>query len=349
MTSTRHRLTLTGLLLAVVITPPNAAAQAAARVSVPTLATVQAMVRSDSASEVAWGAFFAAQFQMKDAIPAIVDRLQALPEADRNGREHLVAGMLDALIQLRARVPAAVLLPYYDEWPIHTLALLASASEGRDAALVGVLRTATGYRWYGAANLLLATRPPGFAAALLRALTLTLAVTVSDSGNDGGVPGGIGAGQGHGDGGGQLPAGFPPYAHYSFGRADGAILLAFGPTPVFYTRVVHNAFQFPLSGSDIGGPYDRDRLEYLNELQRLDRVTLYPVEGAAIRWTDERRFRADLEAAKAKLAERYGRLLAGLMKSRLLTEAEAQSLPARIAVQLFDLRATKSPPLPSAE
>jgi hypothetical protein len=349
MISTRYRLTLIGLLLAVVITPPNTAAQGAAGVSVPTLATVQAMLRSGSASEVAWGAFLAAQFQLKEAIPAIAGRLQAPPEADRNGREHLVAGMLDSLIQLRARLPAAVLLPYYDEWPIHTLVLLGSASEGRDAALIGVLRTATGYRWYGAANLLLATRPPGFAAVLLRGLTLTLAVTVSESGNDGGVPGGIGAGQGHGDGGGQLPTGFPPYASYSFGRANGSILLAFGPTPVFYTRVVHNAFQFPLSGSDIGGPYDRDRLEYLNDLQRLDRVTLYPIEGAAIRWTDERRFRSDLGDAKARLAERYGRLLAGLMKSRLLTEAEAQSLPARIVVQLFDQRATKSPPLPSVD
>jgi hypothetical protein len=347
--ASRRPLTLIALALAVVIVPRSTAAQSLAGASVPTLETVQAMLRSATASEVAWGAFFAAQFQMKDAIPAIVERLQALPDADPNARRHVIAGLLDALMQLRARVPAAVLLPYYDEWPIHTLALLGSAGEGRDAALVGVLRTAHGYQWYGAANLLLANKPPGFAAELLRGLTLTLTVTVSDSVKDGGVLSGVVGGVGGGDGQGQLPAGFPPYAHYSFGRASGAILLAFGPRPVFYTRAVYSAFQFWLSGSGIGGPYDRDRLEYLEEIQGLDRVTLYPAAGAGIRWTDETTFRSDVENAKAPLRERYGRLIAALLKRGLLTEGEAQALPARIVVNVSDQRAKPSPPLPSVD
>jgi hypothetical protein len=342
-------LILAGPLIVGAIVPGKAAAQSAAPVVVPTQATVQAMLRSDTASEVAWGAFLAAQFQIKEAIPAIVDRLRALPEADRNGRAHVTAGLLDSLIQLGARVPAVALLAHYDQWPIHTLVLLGSAIDGRDAALVGVLRTADGERWYGAANLLLATNPPGFAAALLRGLTLRLAVTVSDSGNEGGVPGGVAGGGGVGDGIGQMPAGFPPYAHYSFGRATGAILLAWGPTPVFYTRVVHNAFQFPLSASGIGGPNDRDRLQYLDELQGTERVTLYATEGASVRWTDERTFRSEVEDAKARLTGRYGRLIATLVKTGRLTDGEAQALPARIVVQVIDRRARASTSLPSVD
>ena len=313
----------------------------------PTLESVQTRLRSDTPSELGWGAFLAAQFQYKDAVPLIVERLHSLPRLDGSQRHYLVATMLDALIQLDARIPAETILPFYSDWTIHALVLLGSASQDRDAALLSVLRGASGEGWAAAANLLLQTKPDGFAKALLTDLRLAVSATVSDSGTL--SSGGVRASSGVGDGIGQLPDGFPPYAHYAFSRQPGAVILALGPVPVYYMRIVRNTFQFPTWSHFSSGPSVRDRLQYLNELLSPNRVEFHPTEYVTLRWTDDARFSAAIAAARKEVRRRYDRLIATLVQSGRLTALDAQRLPPPIDVQVFDLRTDRSRPLPDVE
>jgi hypothetical protein len=311
-----------------------------------TFESVDAKLHSDDSSDVAWGAFLAAEYQFKCAIPAIAERLQTtLSESDRNRRHHLTAALLDALIQLDAREPADVLLPFYSDWPIHTLILLGSASENRDSSLVALIGGASGERWYAIADLLLETRAAGFAARLLRDLSLTLNVRVSDL-NDSGVSSGFGNGASHADGIGELPAGFPPYAHYSFGGGRGAKVLALGPTPVYYTRIVRNTHQFPVWFNMGSGGGDYDRIRYLKELLKPEQVSLEATNFASVRWSNVQGFRQDVYAARRKLVEQYEQFIGALLRRQRLTEAEARILTAPITVTVVDNRLDRSVALP---
>jgi hypothetical protein len=314
-----------------------------------TFESVEARLRSDDSADVAWGAFLAAEYQLSSLAPRIVERLNATSsEADPHRRHHLTAALLDSLIQLDARVRPDLLLPYYSDWPIQTLVLLGSAGEGRDSALIALLGGATGERWYAIANLLLETKPPGFAARILRDLAFTLSVTVSESPN-GEIHAGINAGAGHGHGVGQLLVGFPPYAHYAFGGGRGARVLALGPTPVYYTRHVRNTFQFPVWSNGRSGPSEMDRVRYLREILWPEQTPLYASKDAHIRWTNVDDFRREVVAAKQRVVEHYERFVAALLRQQRLTEGEARSLPASITVNVIDNRQNRSVPLPSFE
>jgi hypothetical protein len=267
-----------------------------------------------SPSDVAWAAFDAGTYQLHEAIPELIAVLESPPPAA--GREqYLVAAVLDALIQLRgtpgtpispAVVTPGILERYYEAWPIQTLVLFGRTGSDRDPILRNLLRTASGYRWYAIANLLLARPQPGFAANVVKGLKLELSLAVVDRGSNDRYGRGEGSG-GVGDGIGENPRGFPPHAIYSFaGAGAGVSVLSTGPRPVYYSRLVTNEFQFVVSDPINGGPNTKERLAYLDAIVRGQyRFFLNAQTSVTVEWRNERTFRARVADERNKIAGAY--------------------------------------------
>ena len=254
-------------LLSTSIVGAQTAAAATPRDRAALLRDVQRRLQLGPASEVAWGAFLAAQYRLAEAIPAIEAALRTPASADRDGKSHLISALLDSLIQLDAHVPARQLEPYLSDWPVQTMILLTTASPGRDEVMLRQVKTTSGFPWYVAANTLVETKARGFVVELMGKWKLRLTITVSDDRRTThfSSKGGGGMGMGVGDGIGVNPEGYPPTATYRFEMAPrrGHIVLSTGPHTVYYSRVVHTAQQYGASSLDIGGPTDDERVDYL--------------------------------------------------------------------------------------
>lgn len=149
---------------------------------------------------MAWGALTASQHPVAAAVPPLTAALDRRLGDDEITRRATELAILDALAQLDASVPVEVLQPSLDRWPMPTLILLGSAIGDRDALLLERFNsTGRRFEWLAMANLLLKSKPLGFAFRLLQGLHLELIVRVTDE-----------YGRGFGSGGG------------SGGSADGA-------------------------------------------------------------------------------------------------------------------------------
>src|SRR5215471_3000891 len=196
------------------VTCEIAAAQPAQTVNDATRSATR-LLQSSDAKEVAWGAFTAAQYDLGSAVPLLIAALQRdrSTDADTHGLTELA--ILDALVQLRAQVPADLLRSSLGRWPIATLVLLKDATGDPDAMLLERLRVTTDSEWQAIGNLLLRSKPPGLAYRLLEGLRLELTVYVTDQPHVG-FGGGMGTGTERGCNAANAVPGFPPLADYEF-------------------------------------------------------------------------------------------------------------------------------------
>ena len=227
----------------------------------------------------AWGAYLVLRDQRTDAIPVLLSMLEAYPVIPQEAsqlevdRHDAMLGVLDALIQFDAPVPAADAQRIYPEFPVQSLVLLARSQEDTADALLDIFRNEQRWQvaWLAAGNLLSARRAAGFAAAVIEGMTVHLQVIVTEPGV------GFGGGQSSCCGGGSAApkAGWPPLGVYSFGGcgADaqtGATLLAGGADPAYYDRQVTAAYR--ASGASGCCHLDQDlvREHYLTALTLCD-------------------------------------------------------------------------------
>ena len=175
----------------------------------------------------------------------------------------------DALIQLRAELPAPLLQRMPDSLRTQRMILLTMAGPDAEPQLVAIVDRESGQRWFTAANVLVQRQSPAVARLLMRGLRLKATLVVSPAGNVLHGEGGRSVMVGDGGGGG-IAQGFPPVAWYRFSSArPGAVVLSTGPTPTYYTRDVSPAGTTPaMSTFDDGGPTDDDRLAYVGALLR---------------------------------------------------------------------------------
>ncbi|HEY1306073.1 MAG TPA: hypothetical protein VGF24_21115 [Vicinamibacterales bacterium] len=301
-------------------------------------------------AEVAWAAFDAGTFQLRDAVPDLIAILESPPGTDARTRDYLIAAVLDALIQLRdsnfARprlaVPSATTLErHYARWPIQVLLLMSEAAPERAIILERWLQTARGLQWYAIANLLLNEKPApsGFANDLLNDVELRLEVDVADDGI--GIGSGGGRGSGVADGFEEQPRDFPPHAVYRFesGPSANAIVLAQGPRSSYYSRRVVAEWQFFVATLLDGGPSTTDRLDYLNALvNRPHLFELRPSTAVTIAWKNERDLRMRIEAERQKIASEWQRMIASLVDGGYLRASEAAARPLPLEVEVRDQR-----------
>ncbi len=157
------------------------------------VASVAQQLSANDPMAVAWGGYLAGEHRVQDAIPHLIAALDS-SRLQQAGREWKAArfAVLDALILLGAQPSPDVLLRYYPEHREQVLILLSVPRPGRDEVLLRLLKNESGIPWYAIAGLLLETKAPGLAAALIDGLRLRLEVSVVDGRphSSGGVGGG---------------------------------------------------------------------------------------------------------------------------------------------------------------
>jgi len=298
---------------------------------------------------VAWAAYDAGRYHLTDTAPSLVRLLTSAPVTLDRERLALVDVVLDALIQLNARVPAADIVRFAEARPVQTLVLLTAAT-GREDVLVDQLAMSKGYRWYAAANILLRDKSPGLARHLFSTVRLELTIVVSEREPGAGASSG-GASAGVGDGIGENPPDFPPHAQYRFEAAarPGFVVLATGPHPIYYSRTVSTTLQYQTSFPEIGGPTDDDRLDYLRALgsDTMMDVPLRAESRAWARWTTAEAFPRRVEELRRDLERRYQYLQTTVMRATGVPLDAAA--PPRIAIRVEDQRTDRSVPLPEIQ
>ena len=362
----RHALGLIALLTAA-ITDSAAYAQTLTRPGFaqsrqPTFEeSVVALLGSSDPREQAWGAFYASGSAQPYFAPFLAEVV-----AQRLGDQSLAAVAavdiaLDALIQLHATVPDALVRRVHEHLPAPAMIL---ASRNRDGTVDFMRELAArgdqGAGWFAAANLLLHSSPfgggarPGLAMILLRGLAVRLEVTISETGSitAGGRAGGSSA---CGSGAGPAP-GLPPWPAYgltTYGH-EGAVVLAEGPTTAYYNRKVSPAGAGrPLLDSQQIERSGRDRLRYLAALAGLeeDRLPLRGVEWHSVRPDTEAILARHVDGLRADLLARHAALIQMLIQYGLMTVQDGSALPPlAIQVVVHDARGDKpSKPLAGSD
>lgn len=304
------------------------------------------LLRSADPKDVAWGAFTAGQFHVVSAVPLITSALTRPLGGDRVAREAAELTLLDALIQLDAQVPVTVLQPFIARWPVPTSVLLANSTGDRDAVLLPLVSSTDGFFWQGIANLLLVTRPPGFAARLLTGLRLTLVVHVTNDANLGfGVGGGFSSEHSLDA---AFAAGFPPLADYRYAVARaGATVQSVGPRTIYYERRLDTRPTFSrFNYANPAGPSNTDRVDYLNALIREGRALEERTQPTVV-WRGAAALRRAVADHRERVESRYQIAIGSLVARGLLSEADSRSLVPEIIVRVEDHRDDKSQPLPA--
>jgi hypothetical protein len=314
-------------------------------------AATNRLLKSSDAKEVAWGAFTAAQYHVTSAIPLLITALQQISSVDADPHGGTELAILDALVHLRAQVPADVLERSLGRWPIPTLILLENATGARDAMLLQRLSVTTAFEWQAIGNLLLRSKPPGLAYQLLEGLQLQLTVYVTDQPNVG-----FGSGLGRGSDGCMVATaapGFPPLADYQFATAGpGATILSIGPETVYYVRRTLTPPIIPCqNGGRAEKPRDDDRVKYLNALVRaqVETVPLRQSTSVTVLWSNPDMFRQEVSRHRQAVEEQYQNVISVLVWAKRLTEEESRALTPKITVTVDDQRKNKSEPLPALE
>ena len=311
-------------------------------------ATVNRLLESTDAKDIAWGAFIAGQYRVVSAIPRLTDDLRHAFDASSEQRATELA-ILDALVQLDAHVSADVLGASLARWPIPTLILLNNASGDLDDVLLERLNATSSFEWKAIANVLLRSKPPGFAVRLLEDLLLKLEIHVTDDPSYG-AGSGFGGGSEHGPNYALILPGFPPLAAYSFVPAQaGATILSTGPDTVHYTRRMQNPATIPpLIGADPEKPSFADRIRYVNALvkERYETQPLREQTFATVIWTNAARFRQDVSAQRKTVEDHYQHVVSLLKSSNRLSEDESRRLTPRISLLILDDRRDRSESLP---
>ncbi|HUE00196.1 MAG TPA: hypothetical protein VMR62_11540 [Bryobacteraceae bacterium] len=305
----------------------------------------------------AWGAYQVLRDQRTDAIPVLLSLLAAYPVIPQEAsqlevdRHDAMLGVLDALIQFDAPVPAGDSQRIYPEFPVQSLILLARSQEDTTDALLDIFRNEQRWQvaWLAAGNLLAARRAGGFAATVIEGMTVHVQVIVTEPLT--GV--GFGGGSSCCMGGSTNPkAGWPPLGVYSFGGCGehaqaGATLLAGGADPAYYDRQVSAIYRAGGISGCCHLDQDLVREHYLTAL--LPASAGEPVLRAhvshSIVWRGVEAYRramAEVVADQQHVFEEATRRLG----ERALLSGDERTLRPALQIFVLDQRASRQSPLP---
>jgi hypothetical protein len=308
----------------------------------------------------AWGAYMVLHDRHAEAIPvllAMVARFRVVEElatqADADQHDAML-GVLDALIQFGAQVPAGDAQRIYAEFPVQSLILLSRSQEDTAVALLSIFKSEQRWpaAWLAVGALLLERRAEGFAAAVVEGMTVHAQVMVTEPGTGSGVGGSAlccGAG---------LPpkdkAGWPPLGVYAFGGCGnrvqvGAMVLAGGTDPAYYHRQVNASYHADALSCGCNPDKDLVRQHYLTRM--LFETDEHPPVRAhvphTIVWQSPDAYRSELAAFMGEQQHVLAELARRLGERSLLSEAEAKSIRPRLQIRVWDQRASQEDALPA--
>jgi len=319
-----------------------------------------AWLGSPDARLQAWGAYLTLRGGRTEALPAMLALLAAYPvgietatPSDSDWHDAML-GILDALIEFHAPVPAADAQRIYPDFPVQSLILLSRAQEDATPALLDIFRTESTWpsAWLAAGNLLLPRRAPGFAQAVIANLTVHALITVTEPGSGGGFGGSsscCGASLPP-----KLKAGWPPVALYTFGGCGsqvqpGATLLAAGADPAFYHRQVSASYQVAAFSGCCNPDRDLVRQRYLAALisASADEPPVRAHISHTLVWQGLDAYRAALTAFIQEQQRIFAALAKRLAEQNLIGEEDVATLRPALHVSIWDQRAAHDPVLPT--
>jgi len=252
-----------------------------------------------------------------------------------------------------ADVPSDVIMTLKPQFTPHKAILLARSPLANKDSLLDLMRNNTGTVWRAAGNLLTEAKAPGLAALLLKDLRISVAVLVVDPHSGGGIGSGSSACGLSGLATIAVPQEYPPIAFYGLigYPSRGFIVLAPGPTTIYYSRTVINP------GTRAPGPpagntplYGRNEAIFECLAILLDtppsQLGLKPEESYSEEWKGTVAMTGRLKEIRAELTAKYQSIATGMVEVGLLTEPESAELAPHIELHLTDLRSDESIPLP---
>jgi hypothetical protein len=309
----------------------------------------------------AWGAYVVLRDLRTEAIPALLAMVAGFPVVEQVATQvdvdqhDAMLGVLDALIQFGAPVPAGDAQRIYPEFPVQSLILLSHSQEETSPALLAVFKSEPHWpaAWLAAGALLLERHAEGFAAAVVEGMTVHAQIMVTEPGI--GVGGG-GSSQCCGAG---LPfepkAGWPPLGVYAFaGCGDRlqprATVLAGGTDPAYYHRQVTASYR-SAGVSACGCNPDRDlvRQHYLTTLL-FDSAEQPPVRAHVshtIVWQGLDAYNSEMAVFIGAEQHVFAELARRLGERSLLSEAEAKTMRPKLQIHIWDQRGSQQPALPA--
>jgi hypothetical protein len=320
-------------------------------------------LRSEDPARVAWGAWLARQDNQTGLIPLLLEKVseyqptgESSPQAVERDRHDALLAVLDALIGLGATVPVEDARKLYPEFAAQAMILLVRSPGAAQPALLDIFQDArANWTWLAAGNVLMKTRPPGFAALLLSRFTQHMTVSVYDAGAGGGVGG---SGSECGSLIGAPKAGWPAVGVYQLTQFPERIprltatFLVGGDTTVYYWRAERGDYHNPpdVPGSCDDGNRDQYRAQYLTRLMEFSfpRISLDPYPQITIEWKGEADYTQRLIAAVEEQRARFCLAVARLREpGRALTPAEPEASEPRLEIMIRDERTDQSAPLPA--
>jgi hypothetical protein len=303
---------------------------------------IQAQLESPDSREQAWGAWLASQGKVQEAVPLLWQVVENnVAVLDKQTDEFTLDAALDALIQLQAKLPPALILKIYEKRKAQALVLLSKLGTEGDPLLLDLGARANGPEQLALANMLLERRTPGTAALFLKSLKIEACLYIVDEASvehPGEVMTGTPAfvvGRGR-------AGGYPPLAYYwlTDEPRPGDIVLATGPKDIFYQRVLSSPGSTP-GVSMFGVIFDqKDRLRYIAALAGRDfEMPLKPDQLSSTIGRGKSAPDADIREYRQEILRRYSLLIRMLAERKLLTPEEASALEEpTIKLNVRDLR-----------
>lgn len=300
----------------------------------------------------AWGVYSAARLHQVDLQQELIQQFESAATI-RNSPvytdEHAyLYALFDAAIEGDITVPAALLEPFADNWPVPVVILAARDKNSEDLLLALRGRKSRDHAvWLAANNLLFERKSQRWYEAILGEITITHCFTVTDPGRGPGFSGGSMGGIGS-DGVAAMPRDFPPVAFYILqnSAARGRVFLAQGPENIYYERtVVPTNKQVGFGKSYVILDRMEIRIGYLASLgfkPVKDTVRLSRSESY-IKYTTNDEFEREVNLRLARQEYEIRTLIQAIGKRGL----RAPNVPLRIVPEVNDKRKHASIPLPS--
>jgi hypothetical protein len=318
-------------------------------------------IHSPDARLRAWGAYWVLREHQTQFIPDLLAQVaNYVPSGNTSGGEITDAhaamiAVLDTLIQLDAKVPVADLVKLHPEFGAQAFILLLHSGHDSAQQLLAIFQDdqSDPAEWLAAGNLLARGRVPGFAAAVLRGMTVHALVKI----RPGVVPLGIGVGHSCGSLIVHNRAGWPEVGRYGLvepggGFGNGVVLLAFGRAPSYYWRTVDAYYLAQGSGQGSAcEPVDFDLLRehLLGDLldTPADQPLLKTSVSAEITWQDSQSYLSSMRGLIAEQVRVIGKVAKELKRCDLLTQDEAAQAHPALVINVWDLRGPSASPLPA--
>ena len=299
----------------------------------------------------AWGVYLAGRLHVDDLNQILIEQFReaaALRNSRSFGDEYgFLAALFDAAIESGVTVPAALLEPFEENWAPTVLILLARDKDSEEALLRFRSDKSHDMVWLAANNLLSERKSQVWYEAVLGEIAITHSFTVVDSAPRPTTCRGA-FGPGSACGAAAMPKNFPPVAIYTLldFAERGSVMLAPGPTSVYYRRTV-----VPTNGQvGRGSPFSvRDRMAvrigYLAQLgnKRAEDTDKLFRRETSVSYSSVENFVSQVEQSMQAQEQGIRDLLATIEKQGL----HASGIHLQIVPEVIDRREKSNDPLPS--